>query len=94
MVASVWVIQRQILLASAISLSTVSILVSLLTKGSLTLRALPVLNTTENNKMVKGVLTGRVRRLCECVLYFLDIIQLHALCINVNYGLWAISTHI
>jgi len=49
MFASVWVVQRQILLASALSLSTVSILVLLLTKGDLTLGALPILNTTENN---------------------------------------------
>jgi len=44
--------------------------------------------------MVNGVLTGRVRRLCEGVLHFLGIIQLHAPCINVNYVLWVISTHI
>lgn len=94
MFASVWVVQRQILLTSAISLSTVSILVSLLTKGSLTLRAVPILNTTKNNKMVNGVLTGRVRRLCEGARHLLSIIQLHALCINANYVLWAISTHI
>jgi hypothetical protein len=94
MFASVWVIQRQILLASAQSLSTVSVLVLLHTKGGLTLGAVPILNTTENNKIMNGVLPGRVHRLCEGVLYFWDIIQFHALHINVNYVFWAISTHI
>jgi len=44
--------------------------------------------------MVNGVLIGRVHRLCECAGHFLGIIQLRTLRINVNYVLWAISTHI
>lgn len=88
------VVKQQTLLASVISLSTVSLLVLLLTKRVLTLRALPISNITKNNKIMNGVLHGRVRRLCQGVLYFWDIIQFHALRIIVNYVLWAISTHI
>lgn len=89
------VVKQQTLLTSAISLSSVSHLVLLLTKRALTLRALPILNTAENNKIMNGVLIpGRVQRLCQGVLYFRDVIQFHALWLIVNHVLWAISTHI
>jgi hypothetical protein len=43
---------------------------------------------------MNGVLPGRAHRHCQDVIYFLDIIQFHAVRINVNYVLLAISTHI